>query len=225
MMFLPQDPAARAGLRARDRTRRRRRGAGAAGLARRARRQPRAWARASRQVEPVIRQVFVGRGALHAGRRRVRAQALRHPQELGPRHPGARAAARQGVLRAVVLGAHARLQGHAAGQPGRRVLPRSARPGAGVGAGHGAPALLHQHLSHLGPGAPVPPHRPQRRDQHPARQRELDPRAPAEHRSSKLLGEDLDKIWPLIYDGQSDSASFDNALELLCSAATRWRTR
>ena len=32
---------------------------------------------------------------------------------------------------------------------------------------------------------------------------------------SKLLGDDLDKIWPLIYDGQSDSASFDNALELL----------
>jgi len=33
--------------------------------------------------------------------------------------------------------------------------------------------------------------------------------------SSTLLGEDLEKIWPLIYDGQSDSASFDNALELL----------
>lgn len=33
--------------------------------------------------------------------------------------------------------------------------------------------------------------------------------------SSRLLGEDLPKIWPLIYDGQSDSASFDNALELL----------
>jgi glutamate synthase (NADPH/NADH) large chain len=32
---------------------------------------------------------------------------------------------------------------------------------------------------------------------------------------SKLLGDDLQKIWPLIYDGQSDSASFDNALELL----------
>src|SRR4029450_13243302 len=32
---------------------------------------------------------------------------------------------------------------------------------------------------------------------------------------SSLLGNDLDKIWPLIYDGQSDSASFDNALELL----------
>ena len=33
--------------------------------------------------------------------------------------------------------------------------------------------------------------------------------------SSPILGKDLDKIWPLIYPGQSDSASFDNALELL----------
>ena len=32
---------------------------------------------------------------------------------------------------------------------------------------------------------------------------------------SPILGKDLDKVWPLIYDGQSDSASFDNALELL----------
>ncbi len=33
--------------------------------------------------------------------------------------------------------------------------------------------------------------------------------------ASSILGADLDKIWPLIYDGQSDSASFDNAIELL----------
>ena len=33
--------------------------------------------------------------------------------------------------------------------------------------------------------------------------------------SSPILRKDLDKVWPLIYDGQSDSASFDNALELL----------
>jgi len=33
--------------------------------------------------------------------------------------------------------------------------------------------------------------------------------------SSELFGDDLDKIWPLVVDGQSDSASFDNALELL----------
>ncbi len=32
---------------------------------------------------------------------------------------------------------------------------------------------------------------------------------------SKLFGADLDKVWPLIPEGQSDSASFDNALELL----------
>lgn len=34
---------------------------------------------------------------------------------------------------------------------------------------------------------------------------------------SDLLGGDLDKLWPLIHDGQSDSACFDNALELLVS--------
>src|SRR5258705_462722 len=33
--------------------------------------------------------------------------------------------------------------------------------------------------------------------------------------SSPVLGDDLAKVWPLIYSGQSDSASFDNALELL----------
>ena len=33
--------------------------------------------------------------------------------------------------------------------------------------------------------------------------------------SSEILGDDLDKLWPLIGDGVSDSAMFDNALELL----------
>ncbi len=33
--------------------------------------------------------------------------------------------------------------------------------------------------------------------------------------SSRVLGEDLEKVWPLIHEGQSDSAAFDNALELL----------
>jgi glutamate synthase (NADPH/NADH) large chain len=33
--------------------------------------------------------------------------------------------------------------------------------------------------------------------------------------SSTILGGDLDKLWPLIGDGNSDSATFDNALELL----------
>ncbi len=33
--------------------------------------------------------------------------------------------------------------------------------------------------------------------------------------ASEILGEDLEKVWPLIPEGQSDSACFDNALELL----------
>ncbi|HHH38377.1 MAG TPA: glutamate synthase large subunit [Sedimenticola sp.] len=33
--------------------------------------------------------------------------------------------------------------------------------------------------------------------------------------ASEVLGEDLEKVWPLIPEGQSDSACFDNALELL----------
>jgi glutamate synthase (NADPH/NADH) large chain len=33
--------------------------------------------------------------------------------------------------------------------------------------------------------------------------------------SSAILGDDLEKLWPLIGDGASDSATFDNALELL----------
>jgi glutamate synthase (NADPH/NADH) large chain len=36
--------------------------------------------------------------------------------------------------------------------------------------------------------------------------------------SSPVLGSDLDKIWPLIYPGQSDTASFDNCLEMLVMA-------
>ncbi len=33
--------------------------------------------------------------------------------------------------------------------------------------------------------------------------------------SSEILGDDLEKLWPLIGDGSSDSSTFDNALELL----------
>lgn len=36
--------------------------------------------------------------------------------------------------------------------------------------------------------------------------------------SSPVLGDDLHKLWPLIYPGQSDTASFDNCLELLTMA-------
>ena len=35
---------------------------------------------------------------------------------------------------------------------------------------------------------------------------------------SDVFGEDMAKLWPISYEGQSDSACFDNALELLCHA-------
>ncbi len=35
---------------------------------------------------------------------------------------------------------------------------------------------------------------------------------------SELFKDDMAKIWPISYEGQSDSACFDNALELLCHA-------
>ena len=59
-----------------------------------------------------------------------------------------------------------------------RVLQGPAGPARRVGARAGAPALLDQHLPDVGPRASVPHDRPQRRDQHGARQRQLDPRAP-----------------------------------------------
>ena len=34
--------------------------------------------------------------------------------------------------------------------------------------------------------------------------------------SSPLFGDDIKKIWPVSYEGESDTACFDNALELLC---------
>ena len=81
------------------------------------------------KIEPVIRQVFIGRGADVIVHRRARAQALHHPQDAsGHAIQALKLDARQGVLRAVDVGAHGRLQGHAARRPGRRVLPRPAGP-------------------------------------------------------------------------------------------------
>ena len=40
-------------------------------------------------------------------------------------------------------------------------------------------------------------------------------RARRRNMSSEILGDDLEKLWPLIGDNDSDSATFDNALELL----------
>ena len=67
-----------------------------------------------------------------------------------------------------------------AGQLGDDV-PRPERSGPRVGPGAGPPALQHQHVPVLAARAPVPRGRAQRRNQHAARQHQLDegPRRPA----------------------------------------------
>ena len=42
---------------------------------------------------------------------------------------------------------------------------------------------------------------------------------------SPVLGDDLQKLYPLIFEGQSDTATFDNALELLTMARLPARPR
>ena len=101
---------------------------------------------------------------------RVRAQALRDP-------PRRRAGRRAGPRDPVVLEPHDRLQGHAHGAAAARLLPRPAGPAHEDRARARALALLDQHVPELGARAPVPLHRAQRRDQHAARQRQLDARA------------------------------------------------
>ena len=53
------------------------------------------------------------------------------------------------------------------------------------------------------------------RDQHPARQRELDPRPREPRLYSPVLGADLERVMPIINREGSDSAILDNVLEFL----------
>ena len=104
----------------------------------------------TKEVEPVMRQVFIARGsnaldqdALERKLYIIRKKSGHAVQALKLRHG-------KGFYVSVDVDAHRRLQGHAARPPGRRVLPRPARHDHGVGAGHGAPAFLDQYLPDLG---------------------------------------------------------------------------
>ncbi len=129
-------------------------------------------------VAPVFEQVFVGRAAaldgpdaaarferaLYVIRKRV--EQVVQDTRAGPRPPR--------LLRRQPVGPDAHLQGHAHGLAARGDVPRPGAPGLRVGAGPGAPALLDQHVPVVAAGPPLPLRRPQRRDQHPAGQRQLD---------------------------------------------------
>ena len=85
----------------------------------------------------------------------------------------ARAAALQ-LLPGVDLVPHADLQGYVPRRSARHLLPRSARSGFRERARAHPPALLDQHVPDLVARASLPHDRPQRRDQHAARQQQLD---------------------------------------------------
>ena len=132
----------------------------------------------ARSGEPVIRQIFIGRGpALDdtPGRRRtLRAQAVRHPQPGGARGRPPAASRARPVLRRQPLVQHDRLQGDADRGSGRADVPRPGGSRRRVGAGARAFPVQHEHVPVVAAGPPVPLHRPQRRDQHAARQHQLD---------------------------------------------------
>jgi len=89
-------------------------------------------------------------------------------------------------------------------------------------------ALVHQRFSttlpDLGSGASVPHDCAQRRDQHVARQRELDGGAPC-HDVVRAARRGSGKAVALIVEGQSDSAVWTMRWSCWWRAATRWRTR
>ena len=122
-----------------------------------------------RQLLRAVHQAADRRRRGPAGRRpgRLRAQAVRDP-------PGGRDRRRAGARDPVLLLADARVQGDAHVPAGARLLPRPAGPPHEVRARARPLALLHEHLPELGARPPVPDDRPQRRDQHAARQRQLD---------------------------------------------------
>nr|MBP6656143.1 glutamate synthase subunit alpha [Propionivibrio sp.] len=169
---------------------------------------------AVREREPIIRQVFIGRGPdmmvtdalerkLYVIRRRaanaIRGLGLEHSKEFYQPSMSARTIVYKGLL--------------LADQVGEYYLdlkdPRSVS----------ALALVHQRFStNTFPTWPLA--HPFRMIAHNGEINTLRGnynwmRAREKGTSSPLLGADLDKIWPLIYPNQSDTASFDNALELL----------
>ena len=99
-----------------------------------------------------------------------------------------------------------------------RLLPRPARRAHQERDGAGALALLDQHLPELGARAPLPDDRPQRRDQHAAGQRQLDARARERARSRSCSARTCARCCRSSAPGDSDSATFDNVLELLMLA-------
>ena len=144
-------------------------------------------------VEPVFEQVFIGRGDRRSerprrrARARVRAQAVRHPQ--AHRARGRSRSAMPRARKLFYISACRRntliYKGMLTADQIAPMFPDLTDPDVRVGAGARAPALQHQHVPVVAARAPVPLHRAQRRDQHAARQHQLDARARGAARSRR----------------------------------------
>ena len=168
----------------------------------------------ARSVEPVIKQVFVGRGPDVRDRRALRAEALRHPEALREGRRGGRRARADVRLPAEPLVQHAHLQGHAERRPDRVDVPGRDRPDV-----ESALALVHQRFStNTFPSWPLA--HPYRYVAHNGEINTLRGninwmRAREALCRSSVFGDELWKVLPVTRDGLSDSATFDNVLEFL----------
>ena len=126
---------------------------------------------------------------------------------------------RQGLLlHSVALRAHHHLQGTAAGAADRRLLPGACGPRSGQRAVPGAPALLAPTRSPPGSWRiPTATSATTARSTRCAATSTGCTRAKS-MLASPLFGDDIKKLFPIIQPGGSDSAAFDNAVELLVLA-------
>ena len=132
----------------------------------------------AKAAEPHMMQVFIGAQSGAQGRPGVRAQALRHPQARGAANPLRRQNSGGGKwfyvsslsCKTVIY------KGMLMPEQVAKYYPDLRDPAMAIGAGAGAFAVFHEHVSELGPRASVSLHRAQRRNQHAARQHQLDAR-------------------------------------------------
>ena len=176
-------------------------------------------------TEPKHMQVFIGRGKKKFSEDEFERRLYILRKSISNAIYKRRERRTSRLLPGVDLLPHGDLQGHVPGRPARRLLSRSARSGFRERARAGAPALLDQHVPDLVAGASVPLHRAQRRDQHAARQRQLDGGAAGfgvlaavRQATSTSCGRFPTKASPTPPASTTRSNSW-------CKAATRWRTR
>ena len=216
--FLPREAARRRELEQLLERTRRRRGPGRPRLARHPGR-PRRGRRARQPVRagdaPALRR---RRGRARRRPAGVRAQALRDQARR-------RARGRRRPRDPELLGAHAGLQGDADLAAARALLPRPRRRADGERARPRALALLDEHLPELGARAPVPDDRAQRRDQHAARQRQLDPRARVAARLGALRRRHGRSSCRSSVPAAPTPRSSTTCSSCSCSRAARCRTR